>query len=309
VRVFAKVIKRWLRDVGGGEPLLIFYWWGLPELTEAVANAASVYDCVDDHAALPGSYAGRERVERLEGLTVDAVDWTYVVSPALLQARARAGRHIAVLPTAVDFRLFGDLERAGFAIPAVLRSAPRPVVGYSGALGNRMDWELLEELTRRRPQWSFVFVGGDPRSVPDTVRRPNVFFTGTMPFRTALAAMSSFDAAIIPVVENRFTAGNSFLKLREYFAHGTPVVAPPLPDPASVAEQAPGLLALARDPDEWMDALTVALEEPSTSPLRAARRAYVEERSIERRTARIVCDALGDDSSSHDTAVSEYIGA
>jgi len=293
VRVIADVIRRWLATVGARECVLVIYWWGLPELVERVPNIASVYDCIDDHRALPHSLVPASTVERLESMMLDAVDLTYVVSPHLLADRDAPGRTIEVLPTAVDLQLFRRLQSEGFTAPEQLRSIPRPILGYVGGLGPRIDWELLVDVSHRKPEWNFVFLGGDRIGAPAALtQRANVFFLETMPYTKALAAMSKFDVATLPMIAHPFSLGNSFLKLRDYLAHGMPIVATPLPDTMRVAERAPDVLSLAADADAWITAVTAALAEPDSSPLRAARRRYAEEESAERRAMRIITGAL-----------------
>jgi glycosyltransferase involved in cell wall biosynthesis len=296
VRVFGTLIRRWLADRGARECLLWFYWWALPELVGEVPHAASLYDCTDDHAALPGSIVAAATVRRLEGRLLDAVDRSYVVSSGLLEARAGPGRRISVLPNGFDVTLFRRIERAGFAAPVELGTRSRPVVGYAGGINRRLDWELLTALARRRPEWTFAFVGGDARYAPAAVRRAeNVVFVHALPYRQALAVISRFDVATIPVCVSDFSRGNSFLKLLDYFAHGTPVVATPLPATIEVAQAEAGLLWLAEDVEGWLAALTAALHESPSSPARAARRRFVEARSVSRRVARMLGDALGHD--------------
>ena len=293
VRIFGQLIRDWLGEVGASTCVLLFYWWALPELVESVPHIASIYDCTDDHAALPGGRIKKSTVERLEGRLLDAVDRTYVVSPGLVKGRRRDGRRIAVLPTGFDTKLFGELERRGFDAPETIRAIRRPIVGYAGGFGSRMDWELLIDLSDRRPDWSFVFVGGDPAAAPPLIRRNrNVHFTGALAYTTALAAMSRFDAAVIPVTVSDFSRGNSFLKLRDYLAHGVPVVATTVPDTESIATSRPGLVRLADDVQQWEAALTSALDEPLDSSLRAARRQFVEDCSVERRVGRMLDEAL-----------------
>jgi glycosyltransferase involved in cell wall biosynthesis len=293
LRVFGKLIRDWLGDIGASTCVLLFYWWALPELVEGVPHIASIYDCTDDHAALPGSRLKKSTVERLEGRLLDAVDRTYVVSPGLIPGRRGDGRRIAVLPTGFDTKLFGELERRGFDPPDQIRAIRSPIVGYAGGFGARMDWDLLIGLSDRRPDWSFVFVGGNPAAAPSRIRgNRNVHFTGALAYTAALAAMSRFDAAVIPVTVSDFSRGNSFLKLRDYLAHGLPVVATTVPDTESIATSNPGLVRLADDVDQWETALASALDEPPDSPLRAARRRFIEECSVERRVGRMMDEAL-----------------
>jgi glycosyltransferase involved in cell wall biosynthesis len=304
VRVFAAVIKRWLRDIEASQCVLVFYWWALPELVQRVPHVASIYDCVDDHTALPGGLVSSAVVSRLEGRLLDAVDRSFVVSPALLEDRAAPGRRISVLPNGFDLRFFLGLEHDGFAVPQALRSIPRPIVGYAGGLTPRIDWELMSELAGRRPEWSFLFIGWDPRMAPKELhRRPNVFFQSMIPYPAALGAMSCFDVGVIPVRVQQFSRGNSFLKLLDYFAHGIPVVATPVPDTSRVAEISPGLLELAEGADAWETSLARALEEPSASPQREARRMYVHERSVEQRVERMMRETLGNNPEPSDEPV------
>ncbi len=293
VRVLADIINEWLRDVGAARCLLVFYWWSLPELVDLVPHIASVYDCTDDFSALPGGLVPNRVVARVESRLLDAVDEAYVVSPALLEGRAAPERRIAVLPNGFDLRLFRTLEQEGFQIPDAVRSAPHPIIGYAGAFTDRIDWELLSELAGRRPQWTFVLVGGEPTAVPPGLRNhSNVVFQSAVPYPEAMGAISRFDVATIPARIGQFSRGNSFLKLLDYFAHGKPVVAPALPDTGAVAAEHPGFLALADGVEEWEAALAAALDEPEDSPLRAARRGYVAERTVERRVARIIDEAV-----------------
>jgi glycosyltransferase involved in cell wall biosynthesis len=300
VRSFTKVIREWLGGLGVDECILLFYWWALPELVDSVPHVASIYDCADDHPVLPNAVVSPEVVSRLEARLLDAVDRSYVVSSGLLEHRVGPGRKITVLPNGFDLRFFRQLEQKGFSIPETLRTIRQPIVGYAGGLTPRMDWRLVAELARRRPEWSFVFVGGDPRAIPDDLhRQPNVFSHSSIPYPEALGAISCFDVGTIPVHTQRFSRGNSFLKLLDYFAHGIPTVAPPLPDTSRVADSHPGLLRLAEDADSWENEIASALREPGGSPLRDARRAYVEERSVEQRVAQMLSETLGDEQADH----------
>lgn len=293
VRLFTRVIRDWLTDIGAPDCMLLFYWWALPELVKTLPQAASAYDCSDDHTSMPGAMRRAAIVSRLEGQLLDAVNHAYVVSPALLETRAASGRNISVLPSPFDMALFERMQLEGFTVPSVLRSVRRPVIGYAGGMTSRMDWELLIELARRRRDWTFAFIGGHGRGVsPELLEQSNVVFAGAMPYPQALAAISSFDVGMIPVRVTDFSRGNSFLKLLDYFAHGLPTVATPLPDTTDAAAAAgEGVIQLAGDADGWELAIARALAEPPDAPARAIRRGFVEERSSARRVDRILSEA------------------
>ncbi len=69
--------------------------------------------------------------------------------------------------------------------------------------------------------------------------RPNVHILPPVPFRLYPACLSAFDVCILPNRVNAYTAGNDPIKIYDYLAGGTPIVATlyirdreiPRPDP------------------------------------------------------------------------------
>jgi len=293
VRLFRGAIREWLAEIGADRCLLFFYWWFVPELVGAVPAVVSIYDCADEHADYPGSSLRQRTVRRVEARLLDAVDCSFLVSPALLPPREAPGRRLTVLPNAFDTRAFAAVVGEGLTVPEPLRSVEGPVVGCIGSLAGRVDAQLMREIVRRRPDWTFAFIGADAQTaLPEIVELPNVLTLGVLPYREALRAMSRFDVGVIPFRARPFTRGNSFLKLLDHFAHGTPVVATPLPDTLAVAQTDEKLIRLAEGRDAWLAALAEALDETATSPLREARRRYAHQRSVERRVEQLLTDAL-----------------
>ena len=91
--------------------------------------------------------------------------------------------------------------------------------------------------------------------------RPNVRLLGAIPHEDVMKYMVRFDAGVLPYMINQFTAGIMPVKLQEYLAAGLPVVATPLPEVLRFAEQHPGLVRFADDPQEFVTALRVALSD------------------------------------------------
>jgi UDP-galactopyranose mutase len=292
VRLVRRAIARWLAAQGAARCLLYFHWWFLPELVEAVPHAMCVYDCVDEHTAYPSSRLPAATVRRIEGRLLDAVDRTFVVSPALLGSREGPGRTVSVLPNAMDMRAFNAAMAEPAVAPPELAGVTGPVVGFVGGMGGRIDLELLRALLSARRDWTWVFVGGDAGAILADLEDPNLVVLGPRPYREAIRLIARFDVATIPFLDNEFTRGNSLFKLYDYLAHGTPVVATPLPDTRGAEAESPGILRLPEGTDAWLDALADALAEPGDDPRREARRRYVRERSAERRVATIVSEGL-----------------
>jgi teichuronic acid biosynthesis glycosyltransferase TuaH len=112
--------------------------------------------------------------------------------------------------------------------PADLAAIPGPRIGYVGALITlRLDLNLLLELARARPAWSFVLVGWEDEAFAQSALHslPNVFFLGRKHTKDVPNYMLHFDVCINPQVLNDITRSNFPLKILEYLALGKPVVA------------------------------------------------------------------------------------
>lgn len=115
-----------------------------------------------------------------------------------------------------------------FSQPADIAAISKPVIGYIGAvLSHRLDLALLEELSRRKPEWHFVFVGkcDEEFSSSPIQQYPNVHFLGLKEERLLPDYLSLFDVAMNPQKINDYTIGNYPRKIDEYLALGKPVVA------------------------------------------------------------------------------------
>ncbi|HKR37541.1 MAG TPA: glycosyltransferase [Steroidobacteraceae bacterium] len=213
-----------------------------------------------------------------EARVLEASDRAIVISPGLLERKSGINPHMSMVPEGVDSALY---ERVA-PEPADLAPIPRPRIGYTGVLKRQLDWQLLHELARRHPQWSFVYVG--PRSLPPELNTiadamaalPNVHMLGG---KTALELASypqHFDVCTMPYVVDGYTNNIYPLKLHEYLAGGRPIAASRIRSLLDFGH----LIHLATGADEWSAALSEALAGaagPGAGAATAARRAVARQ--------------------------------
>lgn len=289
VRVLARTVRTWLRERGDDACLLLFYWPEVHELAQSVPFAAAAYDCTDDLASMPGRLIPAGSIRAMEAALMDAVDRTWAVSPGLREGRDDGRRRIEVFPSPIDLRLVERLTHEPPAALPELHGRTGPVIGYVGSLTTRMDWELLDQVAERRPDWTLLFVGHDPAIAPRSLhRRANVAFTGLLPYDQAMRAVARFDVGVIPVRSGAFSHGNSFLKLGDYLAVGLPVVASDVPDTAAAAEREPAAVTIATGLDGWLAALEAAIAAEPSDAAKQARDRLLQGRSNERRVAAVL---------------------
>jgi len=112
--------------------------------------------------------------------------------------------------------------------PSDMKSIPRPIAGYCGAVNSmRLDEQLLMDIARSLPEISLVLVGPVDSLFANSQLKllNNVYFLGLKPPDQAAAYVHQFTICINPQSVNPLTMGNYPRKIDEYLASGKPVVA------------------------------------------------------------------------------------
>lgn len=179
-----------------------------------------LYDCNDDHASFPGMRSWSETYFNKTSRSADAV---FASSQALLQrVKAIRGESAGVeyLGNGVDFEHF---QTANGTQPSA-----KPRLGYIGALAPWVDFDAIDDLARRHPEWEIVLVGpvlnGVDARILELTTLPNVFHLAAVPYDRVPEILHQFTVGLIPFRLNQLTRGVNPNKLYEYLAAGLPVV-------------------------------------------------------------------------------------
>jgi glycosyltransferase involved in cell wall biosynthesis len=190
-----------------------------------------VYDVVDDYSAMP-YYRRTEgpRIAELDSTLTRRADLVFVVNDYLLEQRRPWNANCRFVGNAGDVIGFAEARNSPVA-PRDMAGIRRPRIGFHGTLtGDKLDVPLVEELARRRPEWSFVLVGPEKdRALRDALRtHGNVHRLGPRSASDLPAYLSAFDVVLIPYRRTPFTGRP--LKVYEALAAGVPVVATGIPE-------------------------------------------------------------------------------
>ncbi|MFN3869340.1 MAG: glycosyltransferase [Hyphomicrobiaceae bacterium] len=184
-----------------------------------------------------------------------AADLVAITAPAIeQQAMAMGARRVHLMPNGADIEHFARPASE----PADLAPIPRPRVVYVGALAPWVHFDLMDQVARRMPQVSFVWIGpGRPELI---VRRHNVYVLGSRPYAELPGYLQHCDAGVIPFDRDRhprLVDSVHPLKLYDYLAAGLPVVATPWVELRRIA--AP--VRFACSPHEFVDAIGSAFND------------------------------------------------
>ena len=154
------------------------------------------------------------------------VDEVFIHSPAIMARKGKYCRSATLTPNGVDFDAFANAR----PLPEALAAIKGPRIGYSGFLKIQLNWDLLFDVARQNPQWSFVFAGKplDQPGLADALTRidalPNVHLLGGKSSVELSAYPQHFDVCMLPYRVDDYTRYIDPLKLGEYMASGRPAV-------------------------------------------------------------------------------------
>ncbi|HCU81258.1 MAG TPA: glycosyltransferase family 1 protein [Chloroflexi bacterium] len=211
-----------------------------------------VYECVDDFTATRGLVRS-STIGALEQDLLSMVDQVIVTHAGLQQAKSGISRRLALIPNGADLKHFSLAVHQDTVPPKEVSGLPKPVIGFHGWIQYWIDFDLIAYAARKRPDWSFVFIGPiEPLARVNKVRSlSNVHFLGKMPYANIPALIAGFDVCINPFVIDKLSDTVSPIKLYEYLASGKPVVSVDMPAAREFAD----LISIVHTPGEFVSAL------------------------------------------------------
>jgi len=220
-----------------------------------------IYYCVDEFSEFSGY--DREAIQRLERRLIERCDLVITTAEHLQDAKSRLHPNTHLVTHGVSYEHFARARDDIVQVPQAMRDMQgmhgmcAPVFGFFGMIADWIDLDLIAELARRRPEWSFVLLGQASTSIDACAGLSNVHFLGQVPFDVLPGYCKAFDVGLIPFRINRLTLHVNPIKLREYLAAGLPVVSTDLPEVRRYRAH----VHIGRSVDEFEKACEQALQE------------------------------------------------
>jgi glycosyltransferase involved in cell wall biosynthesis len=235
---------------------------------EHLHDGMLIYHADDAFSLMPGWTTD---MALMEARLVAHADLVLASSQAMARLLPDDGPQKArIFPNAVDAPAY--LQASKEPCPADLQAIPHPRIGFTGSINLKVNLSLIAQLASERPDWHWVLVGapGEKSDIiyPETYNYveglaacrnlKNVHLLGPKPIWHVARYMAHMD---VNTLCYRHEPGHWWtaiypLKLHEYLAAGQPVVTTDF----ETIRPFSSVLAIARSPQEWAEAITTALQ-------------------------------------------------
>ena len=227
-------------------------------VVQGIPGLTLLFDCLDN---LAGFNNVAPRVTELEQTVIKEADGVIVTSEFLGDIVGRQ-RSFDTIRNGVDVRYFSRQPAT------IYQAAGRPVIGYSGAISEWFDADLVVHCARRHPKWQFVLIGAvEGCDIAVASRLPNVVFLGEKPYSELTHYLYAFDVCLIPFKVTDLTRATNPVKVYEYLCAGRQVVATDMPE---LRRLPPGIVEVTRTAVEFDKAIGACLrqEDPALAKRR-----------------------------------------
>jgi UDP-galactopyranose mutase len=251
--------------------------------TRHLKPLAVVYDCMDELSAFKFA---PENLRDREAELFRRADLVFTGGQSLYEAKRGRHPHVYAFPSGIDLEHFGR-AREITQEPEDQLGIPHPRLGFFGVVDERFDLELLDSLSRLRPDWQFVIIGPvvkiDSEELP---RRANSHYLGGKSYKELPAYLAGWDVATLLFARNEHTKFISPTKTPEYLAAGKPVVSTSIRDVVRPYGET-GLVRIADEADEFAAAAEDLMRQGADADWLARVDAYIAQQTWDKTWARM----------------------
>jgi beta-glucosidase/6-phospho-beta-glucosidase/beta-galactosidase/glycosyltransferase involved in cell wall biosynthesis len=259
LRKFAHQAIEEMNENGDFDKPLLWYYspmdaaWSLGHFE----NRGIVYDAMDELSQFTGAPKSLIANERRLMLHADII-FTGGYELSLKKKEHHGNVHF--FGCGVEFNHFAQAQDPATSIPPDIDFMTRPILGWFGVVDERVDYNMVGEMARMRPEWSFALVGPvvkiDPNLLPHF---PNLYWLGGRDYSVLPNYCRAFDICMMPFAMNASTQYINPTKALEYMATGRPIISTPVKD---VINQYSDLVDIVKTPEEFIGAAERALHNP-----------------------------------------------
>jgi glycosyltransferase involved in cell wall biosynthesis len=215
-----------------------------------------IYDVIDDFAAFEWAPSGSFEMEKN---ILKSADIVFTGTRTLCEDKKSYFKDAEFIPCGVNFERFYLEKGETPKIPDDIRDLPRPLIGYTGTLSERIDCSIISGIAKRLPDVSIVLIGPVHRKIESLPDAPNIHYLGLKKHEELASYLHNCQVALLPFRMTKAAMAINPVKTLEYLAAGCLVVSTAIPD---VVRFYSDVVYIENSPEEFIDR-TVSLLESS----------------------------------------------
>ncbi|MBF0517263.1 MAG: glycosyltransferase [Nitrospirae bacterium] len=248
-----KRIKNFMKRNRFSKNLLLWLYTPMAYyLPGQLGEKAVVYDCMDDFSSF--LYAPKDVLKKEQQIT-KAADVFFAGGDTLLKNKAQGHPNAAAFSCGVDAGHFAKAAQRNSPAPADIADIRGKILGYFGAVDERIDYDLLEFIANFDKSWQIVIIGPLVK-----IKRPAIFdsienlhYLDLKLYNELPVYASFFDCCLIPFKMNDpVTQHLNPTKTLEYLAMGKPIVSTALPD---IVKNFTGMVSIANSYEAFANSI------------------------------------------------------
>lgn len=229
------ILKKTLKRLGFTDPII---WFSRPSMVELLGGwneKLIIYHVVDEYQAYSmNRVVKKSTMSEFERRMLAKADLVIVVSPKLFENKKAFNNETYLVPNAVDYKIYSKAMDSNTTPPDEMLRLTRPIIGYSGLVAGKLDFKLLNLLSRIKSNWSIVLIGTiDARHCSEDIQKlkqaKNVYLLGNKDISQVPNYIKMFDVCLAPYRVNEHSHNMSPLKIYDYLAAGKPIVTTDFP--------------------------------------------------------------------------------
>ena len=245
-RLTAFVARNQAKRLGFQNIILWMYYPAFVEKLKKIPHNKLVYDCMD---LFRGFKASSMDVQEQENKLLQKADIVFTGGKSLQKSKEGINPRTYCFPSGVEYEHFFKATLDETRVPDDIKKIPHPILGYFGAVDERIDYNLVNRICAKRPDWSVVFLGPLVMRSTVPVTHPNFHYLGKKDYAILPNYLKAFDVCLMPFVISELTLHISPTKTPEYLAGGKPVVSTAIPD---VIAEYSDVVEIGRNHDEFI---------------------------------------------------------
>ncbi len=260
--ILIKSLRKIIRENGVKKYIFINFFdpFFLYRIPADIAPEKYIYQCMDDITQV--AYT-QKHGQMLEDEIIKRADYTLCTSRELTRLKSHLSGNVYFHPNAADTALFNKAFYGLFERPFDMNYPRKKIIGFTGSIEYRTDFELLGSLAKRHPDKIIYLIGpvyGEEPVRAGLDKLTNIIFAGAKKITDLPQYVQYFDCAIIPYKKNTLTRSIYPLKINEYLAAGKAVITTDFSEDIHSFQQ---VAYVTRTHEEFIGAIDKAINENS----------------------------------------------